>query len=96
MNSKINQKVKIVVNNIRRVRKYRNYPQQHLAAQLSISQNAYSKIELGITELTVERLFQIAVILDVKVCWLLTIERPTGKDLDSHAVLHIGMLNFPF
>ncbi|CAM4373448.1 Helix-turn-helix [Pedobacter westerhofensis] len=91
MDRNIELKVKNVVNNIKRVRKYRNYTQQYVAAKLSISQNTYSKIELGITGLTLECLFQIAVVLDVKVDWLLTIERPTGKDMDSHATLHLIM-----
>ncbi|HVS90391.1 MAG TPA: helix-turn-helix transcriptional regulator [Mucilaginibacter sp.] len=50
--------------NIRKIREYRNYTQEYLAARLHISQNAYSKIELGQTKITVGRLFQIADILD--------------------------------
>ncbi|HVW14324.1 MAG TPA: helix-turn-helix transcriptional regulator [Mucilaginibacter sp.] len=50
--------------NIRKIREYRNYTQEYLAARLRISQNAYSKIELGQTKITVGRLFQIADILD--------------------------------
>jgi transcriptional regulator with XRE-family HTH domain len=56
--------VKAVAANIRNKREDLNYTQEYLAAKLNISQNAYSKIELGYTKITVERLFQIAEILD--------------------------------
>jgi transcriptional regulator with XRE-family HTH domain len=37
----------------------------NIRKKLDISQNAYSKIELGYTKITLERLYQIAQILDV-------------------------------
>lgn len=52
--------------NIKRVRKIKALTQEFLATRLHISQNAYSKIELGHSKLTVERLYQISVILDVQ------------------------------
>jgi transcriptional regulator with XRE-family HTH domain len=58
-------KVKKVAANIRRIREYRNYTQEYLAAKLRISQNAYSKIELSHTRVTIDRLFRIADILGV-------------------------------
>lgn len=58
-------KAKSVANNIRRVREYRNYTQDYVARKIGISQNAYSKLELGLHKLSLERLFQIADILDV-------------------------------
>ncbi|MBS7566023.1 helix-turn-helix transcriptional regulator [Mucilaginibacter sp. Bleaf8] len=64
-------KVKAVAINIRKVREYRNYTQEYLAMKLDISQNAYSKIELGYTKITLERVFQIASILDVDMVDLL-------------------------
>ncbi|RZL34481.1 MAG: XRE family transcriptional regulator [Pedobacter sp.] len=67
-------KTKNVAGNIRKIREYRDYTQDYLAAKLKISQNAYSKIELGYSKLTIERLFQIASILEVDVTRLLTLE----------------------
>jgi len=67
-------KMKNVAGNIRKIREYRDYTQDYLAAKLKISQNAYSKIELGYSKLTLERLFQIASIIDVDVTHLLTLE----------------------
>ena len=59
-----NLRMKAVAAAIRNKREYRNYTQEYLAFKLNISQNAYSKIELGYTKITVERLFQIAEILE--------------------------------
>ncbi len=58
-------KAKSVANNIRRVREYRNYTQDYVARKIGISQNAYSKLELGFHKLSLERLFQIADVLEV-------------------------------
>jgi len=66
-------KTKSVAGNIRKIREYRDYTQDYLAAKLKISQNAYSKIELGYSKLTIDRLFQIATILEVEVTHLLTL-----------------------
>ena len=66
-------KTKNVAGNIRKIREYRDYTQDYLAAKLKISQNAYSKIELGYSKLTIDRLFQIALILEVEVTHLLTL-----------------------
>ncbi|WP_442589840.1 helix-turn-helix domain-containing protein [Pedobacter sp. AW31-3R] len=67
-------KPKVVAGNIRKTREARNYTQDYLAAKLSISQNAYSKIELGYSKLTLDRLFQIAIILEVEVMQLISLD----------------------
>lgn len=68
-------KVKAVAANIRNKREDLNYTQEYLAAKLSISQNAYSKIELGYTKITVERLFQIADILETELMELINTDK---------------------
>jgi len=73
----LNYKIKAIAANIRLKREYRNYTQEYLAAKLDISQNAYSKIELGYTKITVERLFQIADVLEFDVAELIDVE-PSG------------------
>jgi len=65
MNSSVESKIKAVASNIRKIREYRDYTQEYLAMKLGISQNAYSKIELAYTRITVERLIQISQILEV-------------------------------
>ena len=71
MNNTLSLKIKEIAANIRHKREYRNYTQEYLALKLNISQNAYSKIELGYTKITVERLFQIADILEFEVAELI-------------------------
>jgi len=73
----LNFKIKAIAANIRDKREYRNYTQEYLAAKLEISQNAYSKIELGYTKITVERLFQIAEVLGFPISELLDVD-PVG------------------
>lgn len=75
-------KPKIVAANIRKIREYRNYTQDYLAAKLKISQNAYSKIELGYSKITIDRLIQIAIILEVEVMQLICIDHRTQVKLD--------------
>jgi transcriptional regulator with XRE-family HTH domain len=60
-----------VAANIRKTRSYRNYTQDYLAAKLCISQNAYSKIELGYSNITISRLVKIAEILEVEIIELI-------------------------
>ena len=74
MKDTLDLKIKKVAQNIRKIREYRNYTQEYLAAKLRISQNAYSKIELGHTKITVDRLFRIADILEVDPVIVLNIE----------------------
>ena len=57
---------------IRKTREQKNYTQDYLAAKLKISQNAYSKTELGYTQITISRLTAIAEILGVELIDLLT------------------------
>jgi transcriptional regulator with XRE-family HTH domain len=48
---------------IKKLREIQNLTQEYIAGQLGISQRAYSKVETGVTRLTVERLTAIARIL---------------------------------
>ena len=66
MKSLSDLKTRAIVSNIRKIREFRNYTQEYLAAKLHISQNAYSKIELGYSSITLVRLIQIAEILEVE------------------------------
>lgn len=67
-------KTRAVVSNIRKIREFRNYKQDYLAAKLQISQNAYSKIELGYSSITFSRLIAIAEILQVDLVDLISAE----------------------
>jgi len=58
-------KILFIATNIRNARLSKNYSQDYLGYKLKISQNAYSKIECGYTNVTIERLMAIADILEV-------------------------------
>ena len=78
------KQAKTIASNIRKLREYRDYTQDYLAAKLNISQNAYSKIELGYSRITLERLFVISSVLEIKPADLISMER---EEL-------IGLVNF--
>jgi transcriptional regulator with XRE-family HTH domain len=54
-----------VAANIRQRRTSLRLSQVSMAAQLKVTQNAYSKIEMAKTRLSLQRLYEIAEILDV-------------------------------
>ena len=62
------QKIKIL-------RKQLGISQFAMAEKLGISQNAFSKIELGKSEMTLSRLYQVADILEVDLLDLIQIEQ---------------------
>ena len=64
-------KSKAIVSNIRNIREHKNYTQDYLAAKLGISQNAYSKIELGYSNITLNRLLEISEILEIDIATLI-------------------------
>ncbi len=57
---------------IRDARVKNGYSQEFVAAKIGISQNAYSRIELGLAKLSIERMLKICDILQVSVLDLLT------------------------
>jgi transcriptional regulator with XRE-family HTH domain len=81
--------IKTVADNIRNTRLYRNYSQDYLAYKLHISQNAYSKIECGYTNITLERIVAIAGILEIELNVLIGI---TDIKADIEAVNRIPIV----
>ena len=71
------EKTREVAANIRKIRQDKNYKQDFLAAKLDMSQNAYSKIELGRSNITLARLIQITEILEVD---MISILKPVLED----------------
>lgn len=66
-----------ILEKIREIRNKKGFSYENMAHDLNISTGAYRKIEMNQTKLTVERLYQIAEILDVRMEELLDI--PTSK-----------------
>ena len=80
-------KAKKVAANIRKIREFRNYTQEYLAAKLHISQNAYSKIELGYTKITLDRLFHIAAVLEADPLQIISTDNADHSKTSSGNVL---------
>lgn len=71
-----------ILNQISVLRRSCGFSHEYIAHELNISQPAYSKIENGKTQLTVERLFKIAEILNVPVSELLK-EKIAGQPVHN-------------
>ena len=69
---------------IRRYREMRNYSQKYVSTKMGISQNAYSKIENNMTQLTVHHVKQLSEILQVPISDLLKDEFEIHKPLFAH------------
>ncbi len=54
-----------IVQTIRQRRLALNYSQEYMAYKMQMGQNCYSKIELGNSKLTVERLLSICALLEL-------------------------------
>lgn len=62
--------------NIRKLRRQRNLSQKDVANRLNISIAAFSKIETGVTDISLSRLKTIAAAFDLSVIQLLTYDDP--------------------
>ena len=51
---------------IKQIRELKNFTQEYMAQKLGLSTRAYSKIETGETQLTINRLNEISAILEVQ------------------------------
>ncbi|WP_224751106.1 helix-turn-helix domain-containing protein [Mucilaginibacter pankratovii] len=58
---------KLLAMTIRSRRLQLNYTQEYIAYKLNMSQNAYSKLELGYTAVTIERLVELCDALEMDV-----------------------------
>lgn len=56
-----------IIAKIKAIRNQKSYSQDYLAAKMNITQNAYSKMELGKTQLSILAFYKIAAILEVDV-----------------------------
>ena len=88
---------------IKQLRELKNYTQEHMATQLGLSTRAYSKIESGETQLTINRLNEISRILGIEPMEVLgfdhknifnncTQTRTSGKFITNSKVFPINKL----
>jgi len=66
----------VIAANIKSARLFRNYSQEYLGLRLNISQNAYSKIEVGRSNISLQRIFEIAEVFEVDVRDLIDTQKP--------------------
>jgi transcriptional regulator with XRE-family HTH domain len=67
MNAGIHEKNQKAISNIKRIRTQKGYSQEYVAMKMKISQNTFSKLELGYVEISLTRFLQIADILEVDI-----------------------------
>lgn len=70
-----------VLNKISSLRKKKGVSHEAMATNMNLSQAAYSKIEKGETKLSLERLYQIAEVLDTNVQELLGFEENFKQEI---------------
>jgi transcriptional regulator with XRE-family HTH domain len=77
-----------VLKRIKEIRRKKGFSHEYMAHRLGISQPAFSKIEKNETVLSVDRLFKIAVILEISVDDILEINPNNKKNsLDDISVI---------
>ena len=72
--------VRKILERIIKKRKKKGYSYENMAEELALSPSGYRKIETGETKLLVERMFQIATVLDIPINKLLDIEEPEKNE----------------
>jgi len=78
---------------IKSFREIKNYTQEYMAEVLHLSQRAYSSIENGQTQLTVERLFEIAKVLQVPINDIIGVDTQNiyNNSFNNNALHNKGM-----
>lgn len=59
-----------ILSRIKELREQKSFSQYEIGQKLGISQNAYYKIERGITKLDLQRLIQLSYIFEIELCKL--------------------------
>ncbi len=68
-------RLKIIHANIKEIRQRKNFSQAYMAEKMNIALLNYGKIERGVTELSVKRLYEIADILEVNVLEIIGVSK---------------------
>ena len=83
MQESYKKQMQSIATKIRKAREQKNYSQEYLASKIGISQNAYSKLELGYSKITLDRFFHIAMLLEINIADLLN-----SQTIEQTAVLN--------
>ena len=81
---------------IKQLRELKNLTQEHVATQLGLTTRAFSKIETGETQLTINRLNEISAILGIDPIELLGFDdRQVFNNFKQHGYIGINHINIP-
>jgi transcriptional regulator with XRE-family HTH domain len=81
---------------IKQIRELKNFKQEYMAQQLSLSTRAYSKIETGETQLTINRLNEISAILGVQPMEVLGFDdKKVFNFYNSNDINNVKNMNMP-
>lgn len=81
---------------IKQLRELKNFTQEYVASQLGLSTRAYSKIESGETQLTINRLNEISSILGISPIEILGFDDKNIFNIyNSSDINNIKNINFP-
>lgn len=81
---------------IKQLRELKNFTQEHMAQQLKLSTRAYSKIETGETQLTINRLNEISAILGINPVEVLGFDdRQIFNNCQQEGNIGINHINLP-
>ena len=75
-----------IVSNIKRMREQKGYSQEYMAAQLEMKQASYSRLESQESKLTLDRLQEIANILETDISTLLDSSKVTIQNQSNNEV----------
>jgi transcriptional regulator with XRE-family HTH domain len=83
-------------NKIKQIRELKNFTQEYVAQQLGLSTRAYSKIETGETQLTINRLNEISAILEVQPMEVLGFDdKKVFNFYNSNDINNVKNMNMP-
>jgi transcriptional regulator with XRE-family HTH domain len=81
---------------IKQIRELKNFTQEYMAQQLGLSTRAYSKIETGETQLTINRLNEISAILGVQPMEVLGFDdKKVFNFYNSNDINNVKNMNMP-
>lgn len=81
---------------IKQIRELKNFTQEYVAQKLGLSTRAYSKIETGETQLTINRLNEISTVLGIDPMEILGFdEKQVFNNCKQDGYIGINHINFP-
>ena len=83
--------MKEAIENIKKFRELKNITREDLADRLEMSLSGYSKLERGEVELTVNKLYRIAEILEISVSQILNFDASQIFNVRDHGVANVDI-----